>query len=411
LHHGYIIVLTGILIYIGSNGFGRYSYTLILPAMRDALGLNHTELGLIAGGNSLAYMIFAPLCGYLCLRWGTRRVVGVSMLLVGVSMLLVGMVGVFWLILPLRFLAGAGNAGSQTPALSLTSAWFNPSRRGLATGIMYSGLGIGLMISGFVTPRLLALQPESGWRLCWEFLGAAVVVLGVISFVLLRDNPAAMGLEPLGPKSASPQSDLTAAAGAGIKSAAAVYRSPFLWRLGLSYFLFGFANLMFFTFLTAALIGEKGFSPESAGQLLALDGLLSLVGALLWGALSDRIRRNWALAAALALAAVSYVLFAFGQSLPILIVAEIIKCLSVGGTATLVLSLAAEHTGPLTAAAGMGLVTTFLGLGQTFGPPSGGFIIDQTGAYWPMLLAAAALTALAAVNLPLKIFTGSRRSG
>jgi predicted MFS family arabinose efflux permease len=180
-----------------------------------------------------------------------------------------------------------------------------------------------------------------------------------------------------------------------------MYRSPFMWRLGLSYLLFGFANLMFFTFITAALIGEKGFSSEGAGEFMALDGLLSIAGAVLWGALSDRGNRRRILAGALLLAGTAYVMFALGQGVIILVAAEVLKCLTVGGVAALTLTLAAEKSGRPLAAAGMGMITAFLGVGQTLGPPAGGFIIDQTGSYAPMLLAAAGITILAAVNMAL----------
>ncbi len=45
-HYGWVVILTGLLVTIGAHGFGRMSYTLILPAMKDGLGFNYTQLGL-----------------------------------------------------------------------------------------------------------------------------------------------------------------------------------------------------------------------------------------------------------------------------------------------------------------------------------------------------------------------------
>ena len=51
VHYGWIVVFTGLLVTIGAHGFGRMSYTIILPAMKDGLQLNYTQLGQIATGN------------------------------------------------------------------------------------------------------------------------------------------------------------------------------------------------------------------------------------------------------------------------------------------------------------------------------------------------------------------------
>ena len=39
LHYGWIVIFMGLLTTIASHGFGRMSYTIILPAMKDGLQL------------------------------------------------------------------------------------------------------------------------------------------------------------------------------------------------------------------------------------------------------------------------------------------------------------------------------------------------------------------------------------
>ncbi len=54
MHYAWIIAFTGTLVTILAHGFGRMSYSVILPPMKDGLMLNYTQLGSIATGNSSA---------------------------------------------------------------------------------------------------------------------------------------------------------------------------------------------------------------------------------------------------------------------------------------------------------------------------------------------------------------------
>ena len=44
IHYGWIVILAGLLTTIAAHGFGRMSYTIILPAMKDGLQFNYTQL-------------------------------------------------------------------------------------------------------------------------------------------------------------------------------------------------------------------------------------------------------------------------------------------------------------------------------------------------------------------------------
>ncbi|MBC7336046.1 MAG: MFS transporter, partial [Clostridia bacterium] len=44
-HYGWVVMLMGMLTTIGSHGFGRMTYTLILPPMKEELALTYTQAG------------------------------------------------------------------------------------------------------------------------------------------------------------------------------------------------------------------------------------------------------------------------------------------------------------------------------------------------------------------------------
>ena len=51
LHYGWIVIFMGMLTTIAAHGFGRMSYTVILPSMKTALDLTYTQMGWLGTGN------------------------------------------------------------------------------------------------------------------------------------------------------------------------------------------------------------------------------------------------------------------------------------------------------------------------------------------------------------------------
>ena len=56
-HYGWIVIFMGLLTSVGSHGFGRMAYTIILPEMSEGLGISITEAGLLASGNCGALVL------------------------------------------------------------------------------------------------------------------------------------------------------------------------------------------------------------------------------------------------------------------------------------------------------------------------------------------------------------------
>ena len=55
-----------------SNGYARFAYGLILPAMREDLGWNYTQAGWINTANAIGYLIGSLLALGLISRLGAR---------------------------------------------------------------------------------------------------------------------------------------------------------------------------------------------------------------------------------------------------------------------------------------------------------------------------------------------------
>jgi MFS family permease len=155
IHYGWIVIFMGLLTTIAAHGFGRMAYTIILPAMKDGLQFDYTQLGLLGTGNFIGYLTMAIIGGFMAARFGTRIVITLALVLMGITMLLTGLAESFGFAFAMRLMTGLGNGAAYVPAMALGSAWFSMEKRGFATGIVSAGIGAGTLVSGLVVPPIL----------------------------------------------------------------------------------------------------------------------------------------------------------------------------------------------------------------------------------------------------------------
>ncbi|HLB11862.1 MAG TPA: YbfB/YjiJ family MFS transporter, partial [Dehalococcoidia bacterium] len=87
LHYGYVALAAGAVALMATLGFGRWAYSLILPGMREGLTLTYTQMGILSTGNMVGYLAAVPVAGIAASRYGSRMVIGASMLVAGVALL------------------------------------------------------------------------------------------------------------------------------------------------------------------------------------------------------------------------------------------------------------------------------------------------------------------------------------
>ena len=389
LHYGWIVIFMGLLTTIAAHGFGRMSYTIILPAMKDGLQFNYTQLGLLGTGNFIGYLTMAIIGGFLAARYGTRVVITFALMLMGLTMILTGLAQSFGFAFAMRLLTGLGNGASFVPAMTLGSAWFAVQKRGFATGIVSAGIGIGTLISGLVVPPILQAFGPNGWRFTWYILGAAVLVISGVVFLFVRSRPEEKGLSQVGTAETEP----VASASAGPQKAASlqwtdIIKMGSVWYLGLVYFFYGLSYIIYMVFFAAYLVKEMGFTQEAAGGLWALVGGLSIFCGVIWGGISDKLGRSKGAALAYLALGLSFIIFALVKTAFGYYLSAVIFGLTAWSIPTIMAAAAGDFVGPRLAPAGLGFITLFFGIGQALGPILGGYLADATQSFTvPFLVA------------------------
>ncbi len=395
IHYGWIILAVSVVTVLGSLGFGRFGYTMILPAMKTGLSLTESQAGDLATGNMIGYLILAVTCGFLSAHFSARKIITFFMLLLSVSMFITGFSPDFGTAFFGRVLAGIGSGGTNIPVLAIVIAWFDVSKRGLATGITVSGSSFGLLLTGLIIPAIISDGGLNGWRYSWFALGSGSLIIAFMCALLLRNNPEEKMLLPVGGQSAS--TNAVKNPGTLFQSFKIVYRSFTVWHLALIYVMYGFSYIIYATFFVRYLNWEGGFTLTEAGRLWSVIGALSIASGFIWGSISDRAGRKYGLFFVYSLQCACFLIFGLWKSSPGFYLSSFLFALTAWSIPAIMAAFAGDVLGPRTGSAALGFITLFFGIGQAAGPFAAGRIAGYFGSYTPAFVAAGIASFIGAV--------------
>ncbi|MFO8083659.1 MAG: YbfB/YjiJ family MFS transporter [Desulfobacterales bacterium] len=395
-HYGWTIVFTGTLILFACLGLARFAYGMLLPAMRTGLGLNYDQIGFISTGNFAGYLIAVIAAPALIRRFKPQITIVGGLLLIGLGMLGISRSSSFQAVLVLYALIGVGSGFALIPAVVLVSHWFRPAHRGLATGLMFMGVGPATIFAALYIPTLNGDQSTAGWRSGWLTLGLITLVIALISALLLRNDPAEIGREPFGKKQRLLSEKNTSQEKSG--------KARVLVHLGLLHFLFGITYMVYGTFIVTTMVEELSFPEARAGMFWAGVGFFSIFSGIGFGLLSDRISRRGGLAAVFFVQTASYLLVGLASGSPVLLFLSVVLYgLSIWAVPTIMAAAVSDHFGVSHAARAFSAATLFFAVGQTLSTGAAGLIGEATKSFTSAYLASASLTCIAfilAILLP-----------
>ena len=277
----WIILATGFAI-LFFNGGSRSALGLMLKPMGDDLEWSRSALSLGITAYMLVSALAMPFVGRLADRFDMRWVMGSGVVVGAVGVGLMSLIASPWQLFAVYGLVFAlGNAGVSNPIVSVMIVRWFPDRRGVANSVAVSGNAIGqLVIVGLLAQSLVRF----GWRVSYAALGLAnLAILAPIAFAAVRAAPsqAARGKQP------SSDNPATTEQAVDLRQVP-LWTSGQLWLLGGIYAICGFQDFFVATHVVAFAL-DIGFGALIAGNLLALMGVMGLLGVLVSGFLADRI--------------------------------------------------------------------------------------------------------------------------
>ncbi|MBK4738458.1 MFS transporter [Noviherbaspirillum pedocola] len=357
-----LMIASGMLVTLVAVAFARLAYGLILPFMRQSLGLTYQQAGNLGTASALGYLCFVMAAGMLAARRGGRFAILLGMLLTTAGFAGLAAGGSYAWLAACMLLLGLGTAFSFTPVISLLATWF-PKRRGAVIGVVNSGIGVGMLLAGALVPWLNTAHPVSGWRLTWGAFGLVSLMAMVSSYAFLRNPPRP-----------------AAAATAARTQAAPVHRNPHVVTVGMLYGVVGLTYIAQSVFMVSFALAS-GVPPTTAGRLAAMMGLLSVFSGPGWGWVSDRAGRAASLTAAVSLNLCGTLVPVLWQTQSAFFMHYLIVGLTSSGMFTSVLAASSERVEPQQAPLAVSFVTLFYAAGQFLGPALAGVMIEEAGGF------------------------------
>ena len=274
---GWPIVLTS-MVGVGTGAVVyQYVASLFITALEAEYGWSRGQVVTI-GALALVGAFSAPFMGRIADRYGIRLVAFVSIITVAIAYVgLAASNGSMIQVIPLMILFGLAAPGTAGIVYSRAiNSWFY-AHRGMALGLMSSGISISVLI--FNTPIAWLIETH-GFRAAYLALAALALFVGLpIVWRGLRLNP----------EEQNEQGQALAEDGQAPPAIrmATILAMPRFWLLVLTMMLFNMPSAGILTQL-APLLEGRGLSLAQGGLLFALFSLSVLAGRLLVGWAFDR---------------------------------------------------------------------------------------------------------------------------
>jgi MFS family permease len=374
--YGYIIV--GALFLIVMAQFGaQYSFGVFFKPMLDEFGWSRALTSSAYSMNVILQGLVMIIVGRLNDRLGPRIIITISGLFLCIGYCLMSRTNAIWQIyLFYGFFISLGSC-IWVPALSTIARWFI-KRRGLMSGIISSGIGIGIIVFPPIANYLIA---SHGWRLSFVIVGLSVAGIFIVTAQLLRRDPSQKLLLPYGFKEAATKIMNADTHGYSLKEAISTWQ---FWIICLTFFAASFCTQIVMVHIVPHAI-DIGISPARAATIISVIGIFSIFSKIGVGSTTDKLGCKPVLVFVLVFVSLSFILLLKADQLWMFYLFAFVFALGYGSSAI---------QGPITAEyfglKSHGTIMGVLMLGNStgaIGPLIAGRIFDVNGNYkWAFLI-------------------------
>ncbi|MBI4963065.1 MAG: MFS transporter [Desulfomonile tiedjei] len=271
--------------------FHRLCPAVVAVDLQNAFQASAGFMGLLASAYFYPYAIMQFPAGLLSDTLGPRKTAAFFLVIAGAGSLMFGLAPSMEVALAARIIVGLGASMVFIPAMKILSQWFRVREFASMTAILAAMGGVGALTA--TTP--LALMTEwFGWRVSFEIIGVATLVMALLVWTFVRNRPQDMGwpsvseIDSIGPGTSAPPLVIPVWEGA-----LRVVRERYFWPVAAWFFFsagvfFGFGGLWAGPYF----MHVYGMSRAEAGNVLTMIAVGLIVGSPLASILSDRVLRS-----------------------------------------------------------------------------------------------------------------------
>ena len=408
IFYGWWIVAGGAVLSALSGGLNFYGFSALFVPLSQEFGWSRTVLSGVFALSRLEGGILGPAEGYLADKYGPRRIMLVGIPLLGLGFILLSQVNslLSLYIIYITAITIGSALGTFTPVSAAVANWFD-KKRSRAFGFVMSGTGLG---GAIFLPILGWWISTFGWRHAVVASGVLILAIGLPISLIMRHKPEQYGLLPDGAEPASPSDHTTVKDEAEEAQPLPQEASEFgpvqslktstFWLLGASQALRSVVTTGF-TIHFVAMMVDRDISLTMATSLLGSVALISLIGRIGLAWMGDLVNKQYLLAGAAGVMALSMIGMSQAQDLWQVAVILVVYSVAYGGSVVLPMGLQADYFGRHAYATIRGLLHTVQTGGMIFGPVFAGLVYDFTESYFFAFLGFGLAAGLAALFLLL----------
>jgi predicted MFS family arabinose efflux permease len=361
-------------------GMARFAYTPLLPAIISAHWFPASTAAYLGAANLGGYLAGALLGGPMARRMPAATVLRAMMLLATVAFFACAFPISFLWFFVWRFASGISGGALMVLAAPTVLPHIAPARRGLTSGAIFMGVGLGIAASGTIVPILLS----EGVMQTWVGLGVLSLVLTLFAW-----NGWPKGAAPGFPAAQAKQRHALPVVG--------------LRALYLEYALNAAGLVPHMIFLVDFVARGLGKGLNAGSEYWVLFGLGAVVGPVVFGHLADRTGFRPALRVAFLLEAVAVAIPALGLGPGWLMVSSVVVGAFTPGIVPLVLGrineLLVHH--PASQKSAWSMATTCFAVLQAGGAYGMSFLFVHSGGNYTMLFVMGAVAMALALVIDL----------
>lgn len=300
-------ILSGFTIAHGIFHFMQQSFSVMLPAIKDALGISAVAIGALMSVKEVSMGVFSLPGGVLSDRLRHHRgvIMAICMALFGSGWLMIGLAPVYPLLIFGMVLVSIASSVWHLPSMAEISRRF-ADRKGASLAIFGIGGSFGDIFGPVITGLLLGVL---AWR---EVISIYAIVPLLMTFWFLWALRDVGGAEYSSKTVADKHIDLKTQ----IHITKEYFKTTDIWKVNLAAGFRGMCYTIYVTFLPLYMKEGLGFSSRSIGFHFGLLWTVGIAASPLMGHLSDRLGRKPVLVPALLCSATLTVILAlFGKGI------------------------------------------------------------------------------------------------
>lgn len=169
------------------NFIDRQIIGILSPFIKEDLGLNDTQLGLLKGfAFALLYTVVGIPIAWLADRYSRVNIIAISLTVWSGFTAISGFASNFTQLALARVGVGIGEAGGSPPSHSMISDLYDPTERAKALAIYSLGIPFGIMTAYFAAAFFLR-GGETDWRIVMIAVGLPGIALALLMKLTIKD--------------------------------------------------------------------------------------------------------------------------------------------------------------------------------------------------------------------------------